>query len=234
MAFFTLADLVGTVIGLGLTLMVFSYLFGDNPAFRSAVHLFIGVSAGLASAVVLRNVILPQIILPLLNFGDGLAWLWSLGLLVFAALLLTKLSPRFRRLGNLPMAFIVGAGAAAAVGGAVLGTLFPQIEASAGLFDLTSFTGQTPFDGFLGFINRGIVVIGTLATLSYFHFGARSVPNAPAVRNQAVEASASVGQVFIAVTFGALFAGVFSAALVALIERIGTFFGFIEAILGLF
>ena len=34
-----------------LTLMVFSYLIGDNPLFRIAVYLFIGVSSGYAATV---------------------------------------------------------------------------------------------------------------------------------------------------------------------------------------
>ena len=32
-------------VGAVLTLMIFSYLLGDNPVFRLALHIFIGVSA---------------------------------------------------------------------------------------------------------------------------------------------------------------------------------------------
>ena len=87
-------------LGAALTLMVFSYLLGDNPAFRFSIHLFVGVTAGLVGAVALRNVILPYILLPLLDLSDFTGWLWSLGLLLLSVLLLLKLAPRFGRLGS--------------------------------------------------------------------------------------------------------------------------------------
>ena len=54
-------ELISAFIGLILTLMVFSYLIGDNPLFRIAIYLFIGVSSGYAAAVVVRSVLLPKI-----------------------------------------------------------------------------------------------------------------------------------------------------------------------------
>jgi predicted membrane protein len=39
-------DLIWGIIGFLLSILVFSYLIGDNPLFRFAIHLFIGVSAG--------------------------------------------------------------------------------------------------------------------------------------------------------------------------------------------
>ena len=70
------------------------------------------------------------------------------------------------------------------------------------------------------------MLIGTVTTLVYFHFGTRSTPQGPR-RSKLVNILGRSGQVFIAITLGALFAGVFSAALMALIERINfiwTFF----------
>ena len=45
-------DLLSAILGLIFTLMVFSYLLDDNPLFRVAVYIFIGVSAGYAATVV--------------------------------------------------------------------------------------------------------------------------------------------------------------------------------------
>jgi hypothetical protein len=61
--------------------------------------------------------------------------------------------------------------------------------------------------------------VGTVATLLYFQYGATKRADQPPTRPAAVELLAQVGRVFIAITLGALFAGVFSAALAALIER---------------
>jgi hypothetical protein len=219
MVFQTTADLVGAIVGIILTLLVFSYLLGDNPGFRFAIHLFIGVSVGLAGAVALRTIILPYILLPLIDFSDLSAWFQALVLLVLSVMLLAKLSPRLGRLGNVPMAYIVGVGAAVVLSGAVLGTIFPQVSAASDLIDLRTLPADTPLASLTGLLNRFIAVVGTIATLAYFHFSARSVPNAPAVRPGWVEYAARVGQVFIAVTLGVLFAGVFSAALTAWVDR---------------
>ena len=58
--------------------------------------------------------------------------------LVLGVLLLMKLSPRTARLGNVTIAFLVGVGAAVAVGGAVMGTLIPQTRAAINVFDLSN------------------------------------------------------------------------------------------------
>ena len=42
--------------------MVFSYLIGDNPLFRIAVYLFIGVSSGYAATVVWHHVLVPKLL----------------------------------------------------------------------------------------------------------------------------------------------------------------------------
>ncbi|NJN44470.1 MAG: hypothetical protein HC806_06945 [Anaerolineae bacterium] len=55
----TILDLTGTVLGFLLTCMVLSYIFGDNPLFRFSVYLLVGVAAGFAGAVAVRNVISP-------------------------------------------------------------------------------------------------------------------------------------------------------------------------------
>jgi hypothetical protein len=120
------------------------------------------------------------------------------------------------------MAFLVGVGAAVAIGGAVMGTLFPQTRASMNAFDLTG-AGQY----WLERLSEGaVMLVGTVTTLVYFHYGAKATPSGPQ-RPKLVSLLGWVGQVFIAVTFGVLFAGVFVAAMTALIERLNfliTFF----------
>lgn len=39
-------DLIWTLIGFFLTLLVFSYIFGDNPVFRLVSYIFVGIIAG--------------------------------------------------------------------------------------------------------------------------------------------------------------------------------------------
>ena len=45
-----------------LTLCVFTFLYRDNPLYRFAEHLFVGVSAGYLLAVQYQNVLRPNVI----------------------------------------------------------------------------------------------------------------------------------------------------------------------------
>ena len=215
------ADLIAGIVSFLLTLMILSYLIGDNPAFRVAVYIFVGVSAGYAAAVTWWQVLSPRVVDPLLN-GSFTERVLALVAFILGALLLMKLSPRTTRLGNPSIAFLVGVGAAVAVGGAVMGTLFPQIWASISVLDISNagqYLGERLFFGVL-------MLIGTVTTLVYFHFGAKSTPGGPR-RGKLVTVLGWIGQIFIAITLGVLFAGVFTAAMTALIERLNFIWTFL-------
>jgi hypothetical protein len=225
------ADWIGALFGFVLTLLVFSYLIGDNPLFRITLHLFIGVSAGFAATVVIYNVIFPRMFAPLI-YGQGSEQILALVPIILAGMMITKISPRFAFIGNLPMAYIVGVSAAAAIGGAVLGTLIPQTLASMNLLDVQA---SQAFDADLGLrlVNGIIILIGTLTTLSYFQFSSLSSITDKTQLQTWIEALGQIGQVFVAITFGFLFAGVFSAALTALIGRVLFSVEFFRAIIDL-
>jgi len=213
-------DLITGGISFLLSLMVLSYLIGDNPAFRVAVYIFIGVSAGYAAAVAWHQVLYPRLIVPLIS-GN----LLTIIPLVLGLMLLLKLSPRVARLGTPAMAFLVGVGAAVAVSGAVMGTLFPQTWASMNVLNLSD-AGQYWLEHLL----EGIVMlVGTVTTLVYFHFGAKATATGPQ-RGKLVIRLSWVGQGFIAITFGVLFAGVLMAAMTALIERLNFIITFLSSL----
>ena len=66
-----LLDFIGLALGFLLTILVFSYLLGDNPFFRLAVHIFIGVSAAYVALVTINNVLIPRLIMPLIGGSRG-------------------------------------------------------------------------------------------------------------------------------------------------------------------
>ncbi len=233
MTFADWPELIGTAVGFLLTIIVLSYLIGDNPLFRLAIHLFIGVSAGFVAAVILRNVIFPNLIQPLFTLASGEVSFENALVLVpviLSLLLLTKLSANLGRAGNLPMAFLVGVGAAVAIGGAVTGTLFPQAETSMNVLDLSQVDFRDPAAGLSEVVlARLVVFVGTLSTFIFFHFGTRPAPEGPPARSPWIESIARIGQGFIAVTFGVMFAGVYMAALTALIERLYFLWAFVTS-----
>ncbi len=218
-------DLITGIFSFLLTLMILSYLIGDNPAFRVAVYIFVGVSAGYVGAVAWWQVLYPKVFVPLLS-GSFLERLLALVPLILGVLLLMKLSPRTAWLGTPSVAFLVGVGAAVAVGGAVMGTLIPQTQASFTVFNPANAEESLLARLFFG----AIMLVGTITTLVYFHFGAKATAGGPQ-RNKLVVWLGWIGQVFIAITLGVLFAGVFAAAMTALIERLNFIWYFLSSVL---
>jgi hypothetical protein len=216
-----LIELISGLVGLLLTLMVFSYLIGDNPLFRIAVYLFIGVASGYAATVVWHYVLVPKLFQALGSFN-----LLAIIPLILGLSLLTKLLPRISWIGSFAMAVLVGVGAAAAVGGALIGTLLPQAQAAIDGFDFRSTEGGT--NAFLQLAEGGVMFLGTVFTLASFHFSAGRAADGAPKRNRIIEGIAWVGRIFIAITLGALFAGVYVSALTAMIERLSFILNFIR------
>ena len=218
-------DLIAGFVAFLFTLFIFSYLIGDNPLFRIAVYIFVGVSAGYVASVVSRQVIWPDLFIPLVTGTITQKPLIAIPL-ILGVLLITRISPRLTQLGMPTMALLVGVSAAVAVGGAVTGTLFPQIGATINMFDTHTATSAAQLAEML--INGVWILAGVTTTLVYFHFGARTTSDGSARRFALIELIAFVGSIFLAITLGVLFAGVYSAALTALIDRFhffGTLFG---------
>jgi hypothetical protein len=223
-----MADLLGMVIGLFFTLSIFSYALGDNVFFRVASSIFVGVAAGFAVIAAWVNVIYPQLILSLFNQSRSTLTLIAIPL-VMSGMMLLKISPRLSRFGNPSMAYLVGVGMATAIGGAVTGTIFPQVTASINLLSWDLPSGSVG-SMWIRFVEGSIILVGTITTLVYFHFGMHQQPGQTPSRLRFIEWLAWVGQIFIAITMGVLFSGVFSAALAALIERIHFLWNIVSSI----
>ena len=219
-----LSDLIWTLTGFLLTLLVFSYILGDNFLFRLAMYIFVGVTAGYLATIIIYQVLWPRLILPVMTSMDNLPGLLILLIPVLLAILLAlKAVPSLSKLGNIPMGFLVGLGAAVTIGGAVQGTLFGQINGSLELFEFQPGSGV-----FTQFILGVIILLGTITTLVYFQFSSGKKHAEKSKRAVWVELLAGIGQIFIAITLGALFAGVYTAAMTALVDRVQ----FIQEVLG--
>jgi hypothetical protein len=208
-------ELIWTLVAFILTLFVFSYLLGDNLLFRLTAYLFVGVSAGVLAIMVIDQVLVPRLFNVFLS-GDGRRIILVLPALVLGLLLFFKLSPRLSPIGSVSMAYLVGAGAAVIIGGAIFGTLFGQIGATFHL--ATGAPTGTP--AWVRVLEGVLLVVGTATTLAYFNFGAVNRPAEAPRRTVIVGWLSRIGQVFLAITLGGLFAGVFAAALSALVERL--------------
>ena len=171
------------------------------------------------AAVAIYSVVWPRLVEPIF-FGLQFERLLTLVPLVLSVLLLTKASPRFSSLGTPVMAFLVGVGAATAIGGAIFGTLFPQVQASINLLDVQAIsTSDKSMDWEL--FNGAIILLATVLTLAYFHFYVRTP------RPVWIQSLTMGGKIIIAIALGVIFAGVYSAALTALVERLSSLVTFL-------
>lgn len=208
-------DFIGGILGFLFTVALLSYLLGDNPIYRLALHTFVGVAAGYIALIVIYQVLTPRLIVPLTSGDIDNAYLSVMPLVLFVFLIL-KLSPRTAALGNISIAYLVGVGTGVAVGGAVTGTLIPQIR-------LTWLPGES-------FLNAVLILTGTIATLIYFQFWMRGeTSSGTAERVTPMRFLADVGQVFLVVTLGVIYAGmilsgiaIFSERLMAMVEWVSS------------
>ncbi len=205
------ADLAGLIVGTLLTLMMLSYILGDNPFYRLALHILVGATVGYGTAVALR--VLFQNVMPALS--DPARRLALIVPVVLGILLLFKGFPRWAAWGNLSTALLVGVGAAVALSGALLGTILPQVRAVGSLQEWLQ-------GGLTGLLNGLLMAVGTACALLAFAFAVPQKPSFRRLWGGTVGIAGRLGRVFLLVAFGAAFATALTASLSVLVGRIYT------------
>ncbi len=212
---------VGTWVAFLLTIMVYCYLGREIPFFRAvyraATYLFAGVALGYGMVMAWHSVLLPRLFRPL---QEG-QW-WYAVPLGLCLLLLTKISRSWGRAGNLSLAFVFGVGAALAVGGAVVGTLVPQVRATVLSLNPGHYEVVAAREGDLPLtfaLNALLIITGVISTLLYFYFTGREGV-ADGRLGCLLRFSSGFGRVFIMLTFGVLFASIAMSRLSLLVERV--------------
>lgn len=198
---------IGLFAGFVLTLMVFSYLLGDNFLYRLAVYVFVGLTAGYIAIVTVESVLIPWFDT---TIGTGNAVEAGFGLLpvMLGLLLLFKTSSRLGRLGNLGIAFIIGVGVAVALVGSIMGTLIPLATETANANDMEA-------------LDAVLIFIGVASSLIYFQYTARKLPTGEIRQSAPIRLIGTVGQGFIIITLGALYAAAIITSLTIFSERVG-------------
>ncbi len=210
----TLGELGGTLIGLSLTIAVLSFIIKDNPLYRLAVHVLVGVSAGFTVIVVVEKVLLPIIdsFGQASSFIDRLTWIIPI---VFGLFLFLKLLPQTASIGNIGMGVIIGIGASVGLVGAVAGTLIPQIVVR---YD----------NAILGLV----VALLAALTLVYFFFTGKESSTGVAKMPVWFPYIQTGGKAVITMTLAALFVGALNTSLVLLIGRVGFYLTSIGELVG--
>jgi hypothetical protein len=227
-------ELGTSLLGIFFTLAIFSYLFGDNPLLRFTLNIFVGVTAGYLAFVVYQMVLAPWASerLVLGNWSDRLL---AIVPLVMGVILLVKsmgiFAPRLSRFSRLALAFLIGVGGAVAIGGALTGTLMPQVWGLIQVFERDTLLGEwgrglLPLAGYL--VNGSMLLLGALTTLLAFHYGKDVGQGQVPMPNRLLPWITTIGKFFVAAALGVIFAGIYQTGLTALVERLDLFVNFLQ------
>ncbi|MDO9119102.1 MAG: hypothetical protein Q7U39_14175 [Nitrospira sp.] len=206
------ATIIGAWVATGLTLFIFSFLYKDNPLFKLAENLYVGVSVGYTIVKTYDTVILHLIWKPIVENQE-----WTLLIPVTIGLLmLTRYVPKAAWLSRYAFAFIVGVGAGLAIPRTVSSFILKQIEDTVRpLLMLVPGDGVTFSWNLLNpasSINVIIVLLGVSSVLFYFFFSVEHSGPGKAV--------ARTGVLFLMIAFGAAFGYTVMARMSLLIGRL--------------
>lgn len=204
---------LGAWVAFVLTLMVFSYLLGDNPFFRLAEYLFVGTVAGYVVVVAYHEVLKPRLVAPLIEApGDNAHLLLPL---LLGLLLMGKGKRSTAWMGNVTMGFLFGVGGALAIAGAMLGTLGPQIGATWVSLNPAHYDSS----GAMVVVNGALIILGTIGTLLYFYYREPAESRTGGVITFTRKAWGKIGYWFILIALGAIFGNTVLARFSLLVER---------------
>jgi len=182
-----------------LTLAIYSFLYKDNPVYRFAESLFVGISLGYEIGIVLHRTIWPNLVLALLE-NPSAHWYLTIGG-ILGVMLYFRYIPRLAFLGRWALAVYIGYYVGVILMQRLHGEVLPQVKAT--MLPLNSFSLVT--------LQNLLIVVGVITVLVYFYF---SKPHtgilAPISR---------VGIWFIMVCFGASFGYTVMARISLLIGR---------------
>lgn len=197
------AGTVATWLAVLVTLCVWSYLVGERRLLRVAQLLLAGLATGYLALLAIREVLIPQLITPITTSSAHPELL--IDLLLVAVLVAGRWLPR--RLVAVPAAILVGGTVGYALGGAVVGTLLPQV--AAGMVPV----GAAPADAVAAVIGVAITVPVLLA----FLHGVQRGPLLMGVAN--------TGRWLMLGGIGAWFGFLLLSRLALLVDRVGFLLG---------
>ena len=216
--------MMGPWIAAFLTLAIFSYLYKDNPFYKVAEHLFVGISTGYWTSMFFWTQIQPNLfgrLWPASEYNSDLLWyklynvlgvfssvfpdgginkghdMELLYLLPFALgiMMLLSVSAKLSWMARWGIAYTVGMAAGLRAYGFLNSNVLGQIKGSA--FQI--FNSDLPFFALASesIFNNFIVLIGTITGLMYFYFSREHTGNFGKL--------SKLGIYFLMISFGASF-----------------------------
>ncbi|MBC7288242.1 MAG: hypothetical protein H5T86_09410, partial [Armatimonadetes bacterium] len=168
-----LAELIGIWVAAALTLAIYSFLYGDNPVYKLAEHIFVGVSAGYGVVIVYYESVLGDLIDPL--FRPEKAGLehrnyWVIIPGILGLMLLAKFVRRYEWLARWPLAFAIGLGAGAFIPRSLQADVLVQLRETIRPLWPANMAGASIGTVAWQGVSNFLLAAGVICTLSYFYF----------------------------------------------------------------
>ena len=208
---------IGLWIAGFFTLAIFSFLYRDNPFYKFAECVVVGVSAAYWMVVGFWDTIIPNLVqrlapvfskeyfTPGMELPSGWTEYWPnlfyLIPLVLGIMLLCRLVPKAGWLSLWPLAFIVGTMAGLRMVGYIEGDLLSQVKETIIPLYVEGSNNSSPFmhvwTTIWASVAQILLVVGVLCCLVYFFFSVE--------HKGVVGGTARVGIWYLMITFGAAF-----------------------------
>ncbi len=214
----------GVIIAGFLSLMMFSFIFKDNPFFKFGEHLYLGIAIGYYVNIQWFNYMRPNLVEKLVpNIGppnpvdpanpESVSFPPGDYLVIVPALLgifiLMRMIPKFSWLSRISFAFYIGGYAGINLPMVVAGIILPQLVAATAAIAFLDANGVLAIGPG---INTILLMVSTFCVLVYFFFSIE--------HRGPVFALSKVGIYVLMVTFGAAFGYTVMARMSLLIGRI--------------
>jgi hypothetical protein len=193
---------IGIWLGAYFTLSIFSFLYKDNPFYKLAEQIFVGLSAGYWLIYTIYNILVPNLFnLLFTDFAHN--WLLLIPMLL-GIMMLLRMIPKLQWLSRYPMAIMVGTTAAISMLLSFKSDFLSQIAATM----INPFS----FASWVDVVGSILLIIGTLCGVYFFYFskkqeGVFAIPS-------------KVGIWFLMISFGASFGYTVMARISLLIGRL--------------
>ena len=217
---------IGLIVAAGLTLVIYSFLYRDNPLFKIAENLYVGVTLGYTAIITWQQALLPQVYEPLFAAPTSGAFYNALlhrsVPIILGIMLLTRLSRKHGWVSRYAYALMIGWGAGVSIPLVTHSYILKQLhsavvplQAAAGPQATTApaimsqawlLSTAAPVFGAL------VAMIGTVSVLFYFFFSVE--------HKKVGSAISKVGIWFLMVSFGASFGYTVMGRLSLLIGRV--------------
>lgn len=203
-------EFVGIWVAAFLTLCIYSFLYRDNPFYRFAEHLFVGVSLGYGIVFSIHQEFIPLAWQPIWEAvtGDSRVGLIKLIPIAIGFLFFAAVSPRHTWLIRYPSAILIGAGSGFAIPNVLRANIFEQTRGTVEPF--AAIHGGT-LSGW-GIFEAVLMVIGVICTLTYFFFSVE--------HRGPINWLSKVGIAFLMIGFGSAFGNTVMGRVALLIQRV--------------